>query len=824
MKPPTEVAWRKDQSLAELADWLPLPIWLSGADAGRMHFNRAWLQFTGRSLQQELDGGWQQGVHPEDLARCREDQGQAYASRAPFTLEYRLWHASGAYRWVMDHGTPMFDATGELLGYIGYCTDITDLRLAQQALAVSEDEFRSLVTNIPGVVYRCALDKAWTVGFVSPLIETLSGYPDHAFTQGGRGLASLIHPEERERVLREIGEQLRERGSFVAEYRILDQSGAVRWVLASGRAHGSDRDRPNHLLGVLFDVTSIKAAEERLRQTAIVFDNTTEGIMITDADGHIVAINRAFTDITGYGADEVLGRSPHLQSSGRHDEAFYRAMWESLQQTGNWRGEIWNRHKNGQVFAVLQTISAVRDETGRITGHVSMFSDITHMKQTEARLERLAYHDALTGLPNRLLFDERLAHAIRQAQRHGERLAVLYFDLDRFKQLNDTLGHQVGDALLEAIAARLSKRLRKSDTLSRRGGDEFTLLLENLRRPEQAASVARDILRQLSKPFALPTGDTVHTGTSIGISLYPDDGQEAQQLVEHADAAMYEAKSSGGGQFRFYTPATTQVSRERMELERRLRLAVEAGRLQLVYQPLYDVGSGRLVGTEALLRWSEPDLGEIAPEHFIALAEEAGLMEQLGEWVLTEACRQAMAWQAAGLPPLRMAVNVSPRQLQVPAFGRRVRQVLASSGLPPERLDLELTEASLLALNEAALEMLNALRSQGVSVTVDDFATGTSVLGRLIDLPVDRLKIDRSFVHDLPADAAEAHMIQIIVAMARAMRLQVTAEGVETDAQLRVIQRERCDLAQGYILSRPVPPERIPELCAQAGRLPAYNA
>ena len=811
-----------DLTLPDMADWLPVPIWLSGPDPARTHFNRGWLDFTGRNLQQELGNGWQQGIHPEDLTRSRDACEQAYAKRTAFTLEYRLWHASGAYRWVMDHGIPRFDATGRLLGFVGYCTDITELRLAQETLAASEDEFRSLVTNIPGVVYRCALDKDWTVSFVSPLIETLTGYTADAFVQGGRGLASLIHPNERERVLREVGQQIRERGSFVAEYRILDRAGGVHWVLASGRAHGSGRRRPDHLSGALFDVTPIKAAEERLRQTAIVFDNTTEGIMITDADGHIVAVNRAFTEITGYGAEEVQGREPRMLSSGRHDDVFYRAMWESLKHTGHWRGEIWNRHKNGQVFPVLQTISVVQDESGGVTGYVSMFSDITHIKQTEARLEKLAYHDALTGLPNRLLFDQRLEHAMQQAARHGERLAVLYFDLDRFKQLNDTLGHQVGDALLEAIAVRLSKRLRKSDTLSRRGGDEFTVLLENLRKPEQAANVARDILRQLGKPFTLSTGDTVQTGTSIGISLFPDDGRDAQQLVERADAAMYEAKVSGGGQFRFYTPEITQASRERMELEGRLRQAVDGNRMQLVYQPLYDVGSGNLVGTEALLRWAEPDLGEVAPERFLPLAEEAGLMTRLGEWVLHEACSQAKVWDRAGLPPLRMAVNISARQIQGPEFGRLVHQILTSVGLPPQRLELELAEASLLALAGPGLEALRSLRSLGVSVTVDDFATGMSALARLQSLPVDRLKIDRSFVHDLSGDEADARIIHIIVAMARAMRLQVTAEGVETETQLRLIRHEQCDLAQGFLLSRPVPPERIPELCTQAGRLSGY--
>lgn len=811
-------------TLPQMADWITAPIWLSGPDLGRTYFNRAWLEFTGRSLQQESGEGWHKGVHPEDLPACREQARLAAAQHAPYTLEYRLWHASGTYRWVLDRAMPRIGADGEFLGYVGLCIDITDLRLAQEALAASEEEFRSLVTNIPGVVYRCALDRAWTVGFVSPLIEALSGYPPEAFTQGERGLVSLIHPEERDRVLGEIRQQLRERGSFVAEYRILDKSGAVHWVLASGRAHGgAGGRRPDHLSGALFDVTPIKAAEERLRQTAIVFDNTTEGIMITDAQGTIVAVNRAFTEITGYAADEVQGKHPRMLSSGRHDEAFYQAMWQALEQTGHWRGEIWNRHKNGEVIPLLQTISAVRDESGRVTGYVAMFSDISHIKQTEARLEKLAYHDALTGLPNRLLFDERLEHAIEQATRHGERLAVLYFDLDRFKQLNDSLGHQVGDALLEAIAARLKGRLRKSDTLSRRGGDEFTVLLENLRQPEQAANVARDILRQLAKPFQLPGGETVQTGTSIGISLFPDDGREAHQLIERADAAMYEAKAAGGGQYRFYTQAITQASRERAELEARLREAVQAGRLQLVYQPLYDLANGQLIGTEALLRWSEPDLGEIAAERLIPMAEELGLIAALGDWVMRTACAQAVSWDRAGLPPLRMAVNLSPRQLHAPGFANWVQAILAETGLPPARLDLELTESTLLALKTPALDELRILRERGVCITVEDFGMGLSALARLQSLPVDRLKIDRSLVHALPNDDDGMRFIHLIVTLARVLRLDVVAEGVENEAQMHLLRQEQCDLAQGFLLSMPVPPERVPALCAQAGRLSSHT-
>ncbi|MCX7672710.1 MAG: EAL domain-containing protein [Thiobacillaceae bacterium] len=804
---------------AQAYDLLPSPVWLSGPGPARSHFNRAWLEFTGRSLQQEMGEGWQQGVHPEDLLRCRQALRKAVARQAAFTLEYRLWHTGGGYRWVVDEGRPRFDAQGRLLGYVGQLSDVTELKLAQQALAASEEEYRSLITNVPGVVYRCTLDRHWTANFVSPLVETLTGYPPEAFTQAGRGLLSLIHADDRARVLADIQAQLAERGSFVAEFRVQDRSGAVHWVLASGRRHPAvDAGGADHLSGVWFDVTPIKAAEERLRQNAIVFDNASEGIAILDAAGRIVVVNRAFTELTGYTAEELQGRAPRQLSCGRHEADFFRQVDSALAADGHWRGEVWMRHKTGQVLPLLQTLSAVRDEQGEVTGYVALYTDISHIKQTEAHLERLAYHDALTGLPNRLLFEQRLQHAIEHAARHGERLAVLYFDLDHFKQLNDSLGHQVGDALLTALAERLKKRLRKSDTLSRRGGDEFTVLLENLREPAQAAKVARDILRQLGKPFTLPGGETVHTGSSIGISLFPDDGREAQQLIERADAAMYEAKAAGGNQYRFYTREVTQASRERSELETRLRNAVEAKALQLVYQPLYDLAEGRLVGVETLLRWPDAELGEVPPERFIPLAEELGLLPDLGEWVLRQACSQALAWEHAGFVPLRVAVNCSQRQVSAADFATRVRAVLADCGLAPDRLELELAEASLLALKSDALAGLQALRAAGVSITVDDFAVGLSALAQLQRLPVDRIKIDRSFVHALPTDPHTQRLVSAIVALARTLRLTVVAEGIETAAQLDWLRAEHCDLAQGFLFGQPLTAQALAALPLHAPR------
>jgi diguanylate cyclase (GGDEF)-like protein/PAS domain S-box-containing protein len=808
-----------DASSLSPLDALPGPVWLSDPDGGRGFLNRAWLAFTGREAEQERGDGWRGGIHPDDRDRVLTALAAAVRDRHDYSVEYRLRHASGEYRWVTERVAARFAPDGGFLGHAGQCADLSPLRQVQEALAASEEELRNLETNIPGVVYRCLWDKDLTVQHISDSIQAVSGYPASDFVDGRRSLADLIHPDDRERVRAEISEQIKERRGFVVEYRIIDARERVRWVLESGKAHYySRRGRPQWLSGAVFDVTDLKAAEEQLRQAAIVFDNTTEGIMVTDARGDILAVNQAFTEITGYAAEEVLGRNPRLLSSGHHGEDYYRAMWEALRDTGKWRGEIWNRHKDGETFPLLQTISTVRDSGGEVTGYVSMFSDITHIKQTEARLEKLAYHDALTGLPNRLLFDERLEHAIQQAQRHGERLALLYFDLDRFKSLNDTLGHQVGDELLQAIAQRLGQRLRKSDTLSRRGGDEFTVLIENLREPEQAVAVARDILRQLAAPFLLPSGNQVQTGSSIGIALYPDDGLTAQQLTMSADAAMYEAKQGGRGQYRFHTQALTNAARQRMELETRLRLAVEAQALQLVYQPLYDVGSGRLIGTEALLRWRDAELGEVAPAHFIPIAEEAGLMDGLGDWALRRACGQAAAWRDAGLPALRMAVNISLRQLRGRDFAGQVRGALEATALPPAQLELELTEATLLQLDEAGSAALRALQALGVSITVEDFGIGYSSLTRLRQLPVNRLKVDRSFVGDIPRDEDDMKIVSIIVAMARTLRLGVTAEGVETEEQLRFIRAEQCDAAQGYLLARPVEPELIPGLLKAAAR------
>lgn len=808
----------------DIADSLPALIWLSSATGTRDFFNRSWLEFTGRELAAEQGDGWLAGVHADDQQRCREIYAQAFAARRPVELEYRLRHASGEYRWLADYGRPRYDGTGEFLGFVGHCDDLSALKRAQEALAVSEEEFRSLVHTIPCAVFRCALDQDWTVRYLSAHIANIAGYSPQEFGPHKLGLTAIMHPEDRTQVQREMRARVAVKQGYILEHRIVDAIGGTRWVLHSGKAHFSDKGKALWLSGAMLDITDFKLAEDQLRQAAIFFENTTEGIMGTDTKGRIVAINQAFTQITGYALEEVLGRDMKILSSRHHGKDAYQAMWSALKESGNWRGEIWNRHKNGAIFPLLLTISAVRDASGKLSGYVSMFSDISHIKQAEARLEQLAYHDALTGLPNRLLFDERLEHAIQQAVRHDEKLAVLYFDLDRFKLLNDSLGHQVGDELLEAIASRLAARLRKSDTLSRRGGDEFTILLENIHNAEQAGNVARDILKQCAQPYLLPSGHQVQVGTSIGISLFPDDAEDAAQLIKYADTAMYEAKEGGRNQFRFYTPELTQGIRAEQRMLQRLRGAVEQHGLGLVYQPLYDIDTGRLVGVEALLRWDDAELGDIPPDRFIPLAEASGLIEQLGKWALSQACAQAVAWQQAGLSALRMAVNISAQQLRNPEFATFVAAALEETGLAPALLELELDEVTLLKQGEAGVDALQRLRDLGVSITVEDFGLGYSSLSRLQHLPVDRLKIDRSFVRDIPTDDKDMQLVSMIVAMAKTLRMGITAEGVETAEQLSFLRAQHCDLAQGYLLSHPVQAAQIPHLIRAGARLEGHLA
>ncbi len=541
----------------------------------------------------------------------------------------------------------------------------------------------------------------------------------------------------------------------------------------------------------------LQATYGELQQAATFFENTAEAIMITDADNVIVGVNPAFCRITGYDEREVLGRDPGMLSSGRHDEAFYRHMKESLEHEGRWQGEIWNRRKDGEIYAEWLSIVAIKDDAGELAQYMSLFSDITKRKQDEERIWRQANYDTLTGLPNRTLFMDRLDQSLHRAHRERCRFALMFIDLDRFKWVNDTLGHGAGDALLQEASARLRDSVRESDTVARLGGDEFTVILPKIRRDQDAELIAEKILDQLQQPFLLE-GREVFISGSVGITLYPDDAGDIETLVRNADAAMYRAKEAGRNAFRFYTQSMNDSAQRRMQLEAELRKAISAQRLDIYYQPIIDLVTGATVGAEALLRWNHLELGRISPDEFIPLAEELGLIAELEAWVLRQACREAAEWPGAPF----ISVNLSGVQLREGAYPAFVEEVLHESGLEASRLKLEITERLMIDGGDAVIEQFRRLREMGVSIAIDDFGTGYSSLSYLRRFPVNVLKIDRSFVSDLSdAEADGVTLVNTMIAMAQSLNMAVVAEGIEEAAQAELLQRLGAGMGQGFLYS-----------------------
>jgi len=554
----------------------------------------------------------------------------------------------------------------------------------------------------------------------------------------------------------------------------------------------------------------------RLNLASAVFSAAREGIVVTDLEGRVEAVNPAFCQITGYGEAELQGFNLRLLKSGRQDGAFYRQLWRDLLESGHWQGEIWNRRKNGETYPQWLTISTVRDEAHQPVSYVGVFLDLSPIRRSEQKLLHLAHHDPLTDLPNRTLFLARLEHALSLSAREGGSGAVLFLDLDRFKDVNDSLGHPTGDRLLCAVAERLRPCLRESDTLARLGGDEFLLLLETAATPERAAVVAEKLLEQLAAPFPLDDRSEVYVGASIGICLYPADGDNATTLIQHADSALYQAKAAGRHTFRFYSEAQTRQADARLALEAALRRGLEKEEFLLYYQPQVDLRTASLEGVEALVRWRLPGGELVPPARFIPLAEETGLILPLGEWVLRQACRQMQQWVARGLPIRRVAVNLSSRQFRQADLLQRINAILAETGLAPRYLELEITE-SLLMDNSAQVDAkLEALEAMGIRLAIDDFGTGYSSLSYLKRFPLHTLKLDRSFIRDIADDPVSSNIVASIIELGQHLDMDILAEGVETDQQRGILLQNGCRTCQGYLFSHPLPAEELEARWLQA--------
>lgn len=615
----------------------------------------------------------------------------------------------------------------------------------------------------------------------------------------------LVHPDDQIIVKKKIEEHLAGNTPYYeAEYRVRAGDGSWKWILDRGRVTERDQDgKPSRVAGTHKEITAKKLSEEKLRLAAQVMDSTNDGVFITDLYFKVLQVNRRFTELTGMEEAEVLGRSHREIFSRQYNLAFFNRFEDKLTHLGKWEKDVWLKSTNGKAFLARFYMSQVQDREEQPANYVAVFADITQRKQNEEDLRFLANYDALTGLPNRTLLNERLDRAIIRAHRNKRGLAVLFTDLDRFKQINDTMGHKAGDVLLREVAARMTAAVRKEDTVARLSGDEFLVILEEVKTRDDVAVAARKIIELFAKPFPLEDGE-VMMGQSIGIAFYPDDGQDVTTLLKNADTAMYAAKERGRNNYQFYDAAMSAGSQRRMDLENAMRHALANREFHLVYQPKQNVKTGEIVGCEVLLRWQSPTLGAISPAEFIPIAEESGMIVSIGAWIIEEACNHYVYMRGEGLPAMNLAINFSARQFHISQFIPSLKGILDETGMTPENLQLELTENLLIENAAGALDLFKRVKELGVQLALDDFGTGYSSLSYLRRFPIDTLKIDKSFIRDAAEDESSRAIVEAIIAMAHSLNLTVVAEGVETREQLRFLLGMNCDHYQGFLLSKPL--------------------
>lgn len=616
---------------------------------------------------------------------------------------------------------------------------------------------------------------------------------------------SRLVPDQREAAESLLNEALHSNARVNQQFPYLRPEGGTGWLqLHAAVCQGNDAVR---LTGVIQDITERHRLEDEMRQSAAVFETLSEGLFTLDANGLLTSANPAFERLTGYNLDETLGRDPEdFLHARRHSDQFYTHLVE--RHDGQWQGETQCKRKDGSIFPVWESVRAVIDQDGRLARYVAAITDISELRRAEEKVHHLAYHDPLTGLPNRMLLAEKLDYIVKVAEMQGGRCAVLFLDLDGFKLINDTLGHGNGDLLLQTVAGRLQSQLRSADILARVGGDEFVVAISDLDQSAEAAlKVANKLIKVLGDPVEL-SGKMVSISGSVGVALYPDDGTDRQSLLQAADTAMYYAKNQGKNQISFFTHELAKQIIERMNLEQDLRRAIDTGQLRLHYQPQFRLSDGVMTGVEALVRWEHPELGQIAPGHFIPIAEETGLITALGNWVLLNACRQLSGWRAQSGKNLKLAINVSAQQIRSPDLVQQMERILAETGFPSDQLEIEITESTLQNLEDSQ-RYIEALHQRGISVAIDDFGTGYSSLSVLKHVRIDRLKIDRSFVRDIPGDVQDVGIVEAIIAMARNLELDVVAEGIETIEQMTFLRDVGCHEGQGYLLARPGPWEQV---------------
>lgn len=743
-------------------------------------------------------------VYPDDHTRVIDAVEHAIKQGDTYAIEHRLIRPGGEVRIVSESGRVYRDGAGTPIRMIGVIHDITALKQVEESLRQQRDTAQKYL-DIAGVIFL-VIDADERITLINRHGLSTLGYDDDSEVIAHNWFDNFIPEKERESLRRVFHSLLQGETAHIDQYinAIVDRHGVERWIAWQNTPLS---DEKGHIYGVLSsgrDITDQRLIEEKLRLTDKVFEYSSEAILITDQNNRIITVNRGFTEQTGYELEDVIGKDPKLLSSGRHNPDFYREMWTSLHEDGHWSGEMWDRRKDGAVYPKWLSINAVRDpDNGQLTHYIAIFADISQRKAAEERIRHMAHHDALTSLPNRMLLQDRLRQALAKARHDHRQVAVMFIDLDRFKTINDSLGHYVGDMLLQEIARRLSNCIRESDTVARLGGDEFVIVLESIPSPDEVQRVADSMITEVSRPLLLEEHE-LYVTPSIGISMAPLDGSDVDTLMRNADTAMYQAKNTGGGNYQFFAPHMNQAATERLEIEHSLRRALENNEFELHYQPIIDLMTNRIYGAEVLLRWHHHQFGAIAPDRFIPIAEETNLILPIGEWVLRNAIHQLALWRDEGHESMVLCVNLSARQFRQVGLVQMLSSALANEGITSDKLELEITESILMDNQLETVALMEQFNEMGVKLSVDDFGTGYSSLSYLRHLPISKLKIDRSFVRDIPYNSDDATVASAIVSLARALDLKVVAEGVETEEQLDFIRAAGCHAVQGYYYSVPL--------------------
>jgi len=792
----SEVSLKQAQRIAHVGDWT----W--DVTTSEVTWSDEMYRIHGVDPKNKTDDVWsimQDRIHPDDVARVQAETEKSIKGDSKISFEYRLVQLDGSITHVSGEGEPVFDSEGKMTHRVGTVMDITDIKRAEQALLHERNFVNAILQSANSLLV--VLDSMGRIIRFNRACEKLTGYSLDDIS--GKFIWDTLLDARDIKPAKQVFNDLRTT-ALPSSYKNnwVTRDGRKRMIEWSNSVITGNEGSISFIVAIGNDITERVMVEVERDKHARALDQSADSVMITDRDGNIEYVNPACENITGYSREELIGQNPRIVNAGKQDGAFYSRLWKTILAGKIFRDVLINRAKDGSLYYEEKTIAPLLDSEGKVTSFVSTGKDITERVATQERMYYLAHHDVLTDLPNRILFLERLGHALTGIDRRDQLCAILFLDLDRFKNINDTLGHDIGDKLLQAVGERLKDSVREGDTVARLGGDEFTVLLENIQSADAVAPVARKVLIALSTPFQIDDHE-LYSSASIGISMYPDDGSDPKTLLKNADTAMYRAKDQGRNTYQYYSAEMGARVREYLTLETGLRHALDRNEFELYYQQQVGLTDGVPFGAEALLRWRHPEHGLVSPGDFIPLLEDTGLIVAVGQWVIKQACQQVIQWREHGLELQRMSINLSSRQFDELDFLDNVLEITRQGGVPAGLLEFEITESLLLRQAHYTVDVLQLLNSNGIRIAIDDFGTGYSSLSYLKRYPISTLKIDRSFVRDITVDPGDAEIVKAILAMARSLNLDVIAEGVETKEQEEFLSEAGCRSAQGYLYAKP---------------------